>query len=184
MAKKQDELTDHNYDGIQEYDNDLPPWWVFIFYLSIIFGVLYILNYHVLGTGDSQEMEYQKEMARAEIAKAKMEATMGSATLVFLTEPAAIENGKKAYETNCVACHGAAGEGGVGPNLTDKYWIHGNSVDDMVKVITNGVPEKGMIPWEKSLSKRQIVEVASYIHLMQGTTPANAKEPQGELVAQ
>lgn len=184
MAKKQDELTDHNYDGIQEYDNDLPPWWVFIFYLSIIFGVLYLLNYHVLGTGDSQEMEYQKEMARAEIAKAQMEAKMGSETLVFLTDPSAIENGKKAYESNCVACHGAAGEGGVGPNLTDNYWIHGNSVDELVKVIKNGVPEKGMIPWEKTLSKRQIVEVASYIHLMQGTNPANAKAPQGELVAQ
>jgi cytochrome c oxidase cbb3-type subunit 3 len=184
MAKKPDELTDHNYDGIQEYDNDLPPWWVFIFYLSIIFGVLYILNYHVLGTGDTQEVEYQKEMARAEIAKAKIEAGLGSVTLAFLTEVGAIESGKKAYEANCIACHGAGGEGGVGPNLADKYWIHGNTVDNMVKVITYGVPEKGMIPWEKSLSKRQIVEVSSYIHQMQGSNPANAKEPQGDLVAE
>ncbi len=184
MAKKQDELTDHDYDGIQEYDNDLPPWWVFIFYLSIIFGVLYLLNYHVLGTGDLQEVEYQKEMAHAEIAKAKREASAGSVTLAFLTDPGALANGKKAYDANCIACHGAAGEGGVGPNLADAYWLHGNSIDALVKVITYGVPEKGMIPWEKTLSKRQIVEVASYIHQLQGTNPANAKEPQGELVTQ
>lgn len=181
MAKKADQLTDHDYDGIQEYDNDLPPWWTFLFYLTIIFSIIYLLNYHVLGTGDSQEMEYKKEMARAEVAKAKFEASQGNLALSFLTDAAALENGKKAYDANCIACHGAAGEGGVGPNLTDAYWLHGGSIDDLVKVITYGVPEKGMIPWEKSLSKRQIVEVASYIHTMQGSNPPNAKEPQGEL---
>ncbi len=182
MAKKPDELTDHDYDGIQEYDNDLPPWWTFLFYLTIIFGILYLLNYHVFGTGDSQLVEYQKEMARAEIAKAKFEASQGNVTLTFLEDAAALENGKKAYEANCIACHGINGEGGVGPNMTDNYWIHGNTIDDMVKVITYGVAEKGMIPWEKTLSKKQIVEVASYIHTMQGTNPANGKEPQGDLI--
>ncbi len=182
MAKKLDELTDHEYDGIQEYDNDLPPWWVFLFYLTIIFGIIYVLHYHVFGTGDLQQAEYNKEMARAEIQKAKLEASQGNATLAFLSDAGALANGKKAYDANCIACHGAAGEGGVGPNLTDNYWIHGNKVEDVVKIITYGAAEKGMIPWEKTLSKRQIVEVASYIHSMKGTNPANAKAPQGDLI--
>jgi cytochrome c oxidase cbb3-type subunit 3 len=104
--------------------------------------------------------------------------------VAFSTEASDLEAGKGIYNANCLACHGANGEGGVGPNLTDAYYIHGNKIEDYVKVITYGVAEKGMIPWEKSLSKKQIIQVSSYIQSMYGTRPANAKEPQGDLYEQ
>lgn len=185
MAKKHDELTDHEYDGIKEYDNDLPPWWVYLFYLTIVFGIIYLLNYHVFKTAPLQEEEYRREMARAEKQKAAFEAsTAGSIQVAFMTGNEDLQAGKSIYDANCLACHGANGEGGVGPNLTDDYFIHGSSIEDYVKVITYGVAEKGMIPWEKSLSKKQIIQVASYINTLRGTNPANAKEPQGELIEQ
>lgn len=185
MAKKMDELTDHEYDGIKEFDNDLPPWWVYLFYLTIVFGIIYLLNYHVFKTAPLQTEEYQREMARAERQKAAYEAsTAGSIEVAFMTASSDLEAGKGIYNANCLACHGANGEGGVGPNLTDDYYIHGNKIEDYVRVITYGVAEKGMIPWEKSLSKKQIIQVSSYIQSMYGTNPANAKEPQGDLYEQ
>ncbi|MFN3530469.1 MAG: cbb3-type cytochrome c oxidase N-terminal domain-containing protein [Bacteroidia bacterium] len=185
MAKKHDELTDHEYDGIQEYDNDLPPWWVYLFYLTVVFSIIYLLNYHVFKTAPLQDEEYRIEMARAEKARAAYEAsTAGSIEMAFMTGADDLKAGKAIYDANCLACHGANGEGGVGPNLTDAYYIHGNSIEDYVRVITYGVAEKGMIPWEKSLSKKQIIQVSSYIESLYGTEPANAKEPQGELIGQ
>jgi cytochrome c oxidase cbb3-type subunit 3 len=182
MAKKLDELTDHEYDGIKEFDNDLPPWWIYLFYLTIVFGIIYLLNYHVFKTAPSQLEEYQMEMASAERQKAAFEAAnAGNFVVAFSTEASDLEAGKGIYNANCLACHGANGEGGVGPNLTDSYYIHGNKIEDYLKVITYGVAEKGMIPWEKSLSKKQIIQVSSYIHSMYGSEPANAKEPQGDL---
>lgn len=184
MAKKHDELLDHEYDGIKEYDNDLPPWWIYLFYLTIVFGVIYLLNYHVFKTAPSQDEEYRIEMARAEKAKAAHEtAEANSLVVAFSTDDEDLQAGKAVFDANCLACHGANGEGGVGPNLTDEYYLHGNKIEDYVKVITYGVPEKGMIPWEKSLSKKQILQVSSYIQSLYGSKPANAKEPQGELMA-
>ncbi|MCB9088072.1 MAG: c-type cytochrome [Calditrichae bacterium] len=183
MAKQKvkDELLNHDYDGIQELDNDLPPWWLYLFYFTIIFGVVYMLHYHVLGTGDLQVEAYEKEMKAAEAqALARAQGQQSAAPLVQLTDEGDLAAGKEVYMVNCVPCHGQLGEGGVGPNMTDEYWIHGGEIADLVHTINVGVPEKGMISWAPILSKKQMQQVASYILTLQGTNPPNAKEPQGK----
>lgn len=182
MAKKiKDELLDHEYDGIKEYDNDLPPWWLWLFYICIGFGVVYMVYYH-MGFGPTQAQEYEQEMQAAALQRQALEANAGAVELAFLTDAASLEAGKAIYVANCAACHAADGGGTVGPNFTDKYWLHGNKVADIVKIISKGVPEKGMIPWEKTLNPTQILQVASFVKSLEGTTPANAKEPQGDLI--
>jgi mono/diheme cytochrome c family protein len=284
MVKKteKDVLLDHNYDGIQELDNDLPPWWLWLFYATIIWSVIYLFYYHVIGAGDSSRVEYLKEMnpnweesstkagfsieyrsplykggedltplKREEIAQAQQKeearllaekkamgesgislsdisfdeiiiAAMNAATpedleklksafpkiwdahqkeasgeteqpksteveepeteIELLTDPASLASGESIFTTNCATCHGKLGEGGIGPNLTDNYFLHGPTMNDMVRVINNGVPAKGMISWRGILKPQQIQEVASYIYQLRGTNPPNAKEPQGEKV--
>lgn len=178
--KVKDELLNHDYDGIQELDNDLPPWWLYLFYFTIIFGVVYMLHYHVLGTGDSMVEAYENEMKAAEAqALARAQNQQSAAPLVQLTDEGDLAAGKEVYMVNCVPCHGQFGEGGVGPNMTDAYWIHGGEIADLVNTINVGVPEKGMISWAPILSKKQMQQVASYILTLQGTNPPNAKEPQG-----
>lgn len=184
MSKKvKDELLDHDYDGIKEFDNDLPPWWIYLFYVTILFSVVYIARYHVIGSGASQEEEYLAEMKEGEAVRKKAEAAQGMVQLAFSSDAAVLEKGKAIFTANCAACHGQNGEGLVGPNLTDDHYLHGNTIDEVVRVIKKGVPEKGMIPWEASLKPAQILEVASYIHSLHGSNPANPKEPQGELIA-
>lgn len=285
MAKsdEKDVLLDHNYDGIQELDNDLPPWWLWLFYITIIWSVIYMIHYHVIGTGDSSEVEYLKEMdpewagitekagfsleyrspfykstweltplTRVQMALAQEkeaaillaeqkamgevsisltdisfneiimaamsaanpedmeklqtafpeiwdayqkggggeEETQTEATIVEkpelvlkpLTDVASLASGETIFMTNCATCHGKLGEGGIGPNFTDDYFIHGNTIGNMVTIINNGVPAKGMISWRAILKDRQIQEVASYIQTLVGTNPPNAKAPQGEKV--
>ena len=278
--KEKDVLLDHSYDGIQELDNDLPPWWLWMFYITIIWAVLYLIYYHVLGAGDLPAEEYMKEMnpayekteqagfsigysspffqsekeltplrrvqiAReneraAAIAKAEqkekqaseepasladisfneiMQAAMQKASATDLeklknafpdiyatyqagtaggrvaaeaeqkpqepeieplTDEASLASGESIFLTNCATCHGKQGEGGIGPNMTDDYYIHGGRMTDIVKTITNGVPAKGMISWRGILNEKQIKEVASYLITLRGTNPPNAKAPQGE----
>ena len=283
MAKKikNDVLLDHNYDGIQELDNDLPPWWLWLFYLTILWSFIYIIHYHVIGTGDSSEVEYLKEMnpnweeatskagfsieyrspfyngseeltplKRVQIALAQEKeaaillaekkamgetnvsiedigfneiiiAAMNTASpedlaklqtafpeiwdsyqkgdvsgesaevpaakepelvLEALTDAASLASGESIYMTNCATCHGKFGEGGIGPNFTDEYFIHGHTMGNMVTTINTGVPAKGMISWRGILNPQQIHEVTSYIQSLVGTNPANAKAPQGEKV--
>ena len=265
MAKKKDILLDHSYDGIQELDNDLPPWWLWLFYISIGWAVVYMLYYHVLGIGPSSVEEYQMEMnpnyvaaesaekggffsayrspyysSKGEITPKVLEQmkkyigpeisgnelvleamrrsdeetreklkqtfpelweqlTAGGAALATapakleaveepvakiepLTDEASLKAGESIYVTNCVSCHGKLGEGGIGPNLTDDYWIHGAGMGNVVQVITKGVPAKGMITWKGVLTDEQIRQVASYILTMHGTNPPKAKAPQGEKV--
>lgn len=182
MAKVKDELLDHDYDGIKEFDNDLPPWWLWLFYICIFFAVVYMVHYHVAYTGKLQDEEYQDQMAEAEVQKAAYREKYGTIAALFSTDAKVIAEGKSIYEVNCVACHGIDGGGTVGPNLTDKYWIHGNTAEQIVHVINKGVPEKGMIPWEKTLKQEQVIAVASYIKTLEGTTPATPKEPQGDLI--
>ena len=259
MAKEKDILTDHDYDGIKELDNDLPPWWVYLFYFTIVFAVVYVLHYHVLETGDLQITEYNKEfnpdyqpsdgpndglfamyqspyknvrdevtpyiknqfsayvgpqvssdgliieaMSRADEAtleklkssfpdlykqlleggialtpqsSAKKEAVE---PVEALTDAASLSAGKEIYVKNCVSCHGAAGEGGIGPNMTDDFWIHGGDISQIAHTIKIGVPAKGMITWRGVLSPEQIQQTASYIMTLHGTNPPNAKGPQGE----
>ncbi|MEN8224414.1 MAG: cbb3-type cytochrome c oxidase N-terminal domain-containing protein [Bacteroidota bacterium] len=183
-----DELTgdklfaDHDYDGIQELDNNLPKWWVWLFYFTIIFSVIYVLRYHVMGWGPLQEEEYNTEMAEAEakFGQAGDAGTLDLATITLLTDDASLSAGKEIYDKSCAVCHLQEGQGLVGPNMTDEYWIHGCSIGDLCNIIIVGVPEKGMISWESQLAPLQIQQVASFILSLQGTNPPNPKEPQGE----
>lgn len=189
MEEEKDLLMDHEYDGIMELDNKLPPWWLYMFYFTIVFGVFYVGYYH-FSDGLSQEEEYLAEMALAEEQKAVFLASAANnvdeSNAEVLTDATALANGKERFETLCVACHGATGGStqtppGVGPNLTDEYWLHGGGVKNIFKTIKYGVPAKGMISWEAQLSPRQIQEVASYIISLEGSNPPNAKDPQGEI---
>lgn len=176
-------LTDHVYDDIRELDNNLPPWWKYMFYATIVFAFVYIYYYHFNENGQLQIEEYTQELAVAEKEKEaymKLAANSIDETNVKLADLKGIEKGKGLYQQNCAACHGASGEGGVGPNLTDPYWVHGGGVKNVFKTIKYGVPQKGMISWKAQLSPSAIQEVASYIISIQGSNPANAKEPQGD----
>ncbi|EJF08349.1 cytochrome c class i [Pontibacter sp. BAB1700] len=181
-GKAKDEIhSNHDFDGIQEYDNDLPPWWKYMFYVTIVFAVGYMLHYHVFRTGALQAEEYEMEMQQAAlIAAQNVEDPNAVTNYEVLTDAAALESGKSLYIQNCAACHGQAGEGTVGPNLTDEYWLHGGDVNDIFKTVKFGVPSKGMVPWQGKLTKDQMLEVSSYILSLQGTNPPNAKEAQGE----
>jgi len=186
VEEEQTVMLDHNYDGIRELDNHLPPWWKWLFYVTIIFAVAYLLLYHVFGTMPLQIEEYQAEMAVAEKAQmARMAdqpvSNIDESNVTYLDDPDALADGAKIFKMNCAACHKEDGGGGIGPNLTDQYWLHGGSIKDIFKTIKNGVPDKGMISWESMLSPDKIQNVASYVKSLQGTTPANPKEPQGEL---
>jgi cytochrome c oxidase cbb3-type subunit 3 len=181
-------LLEHDFDGIRELDNPTPPWFNFLFYGTIFFAISYLGYYHVLGTGLFQDQEYEQEVAMAEKQRAeimaKFTASINAENVTLLTEPKAIAEGSAIYSKYCVACHGSEGQGGVGPNLTDNYWIHGADVKDVFKVITEGVPNKGMISWKKQLNPLQIQQVASFIATLRGTNPPNPKEPQGILIQQ
>jgi len=185
LEKEETILLDHNYDGIRELDNHLPPWWKYMFYLTIVFAVVYMLAYHVFDTLPSQEQEYQSELlvAKEQADARKLVAAEGidETNVVVATSEQELANGKVIYDRNCAVCHANDGGGGVGPNLTDAYWLHGGSVNDLFKTIKYGVPQKGMIAWQATLKPADIRDVSSYILTMQGTTPAKPKEPQGEL---
>jgi len=281
-TKEKDVLLDHNYDGIQELDNDLPGWWLWLFYITIIWSIIYMVHYHVIETGDSSRVEYLKEVNpdwEEDITKAgfsieyrsplynngieltplkreQMALAYEKEVLKLLAEQKAIGNiigslsdmsfneiimvamstanpedleklqtsfpkiweahqkdesiegeqvdapvaeesalilealqdvaslasGESIYVTNCISCHGKFGEGSIGPNFTDDYFIHGHTIGNMVSVINNGVPAKGMISWRTILNDKQVHEVASYIQTLVGTNPPNAKAPQGEKV--
>jgi len=189
LDQENDILMDHEYDGIMELDNKLPPWWLYMFYFTIIFGVVY-LGYYQFQGGHGQYDEYNAEMAVAAEAKAEMLANSANNvdenSATFLTDATSIGNGKAKFETLCVACHAATGGSsqiplGVGPNLTDEYWIHGGGISNIFKTIKYGVPTKGMISWEAQLTPVQIQEVSSYVMSLQGTNPENGREPQGEI---
>lgn len=268
MADKKALMLDHDYDGIRELDNDLPPWWLYMFYISIVFAVVYMLHYHVFNTGDLSVAEYKKELdpnwrpveeyhigggifsaykspyyqvrgdvtprvrerfnayigpevhADALIVEAmrrsepdKMEKLKeafpdlfeqmkaiggplavkpGGPTsaqqaadlpdIAVLTDAGSLNAGKAIYVTNCVPCHGKAGEGGIGPNMTDDYWIHGGEMKHIANTINVGVPAKGMTPWRGILKEDEINQVSSYILTLRGSNPPNAKKPQGEKV--
>jgi cytochrome c oxidase cbb3-type subunit 3 len=175
----------HDYDGIRELDNRLPPWWLAIMYGSIVFAFVYYYYYHFSGNEWSSRMEYEIAMEEAEDQKARFLARMANAidenSVSLLTDEKSLADGLAIYTANCVACHGIYGEGGVGPNFTDKYWIHGGAISNLFKTIKYGVPEKGMISWKSQLRPVDMQKVASYILTFQGTNPPNQKEAQGEL---
>jgi cytochrome c oxidase cbb3-type subunit III len=174
-------VEDHAYDGIHEFDNDLPPWWKYLFYATAVFAGVYLVNYHVL-SGPLQLAEYEAEMQQAALLKPAGGAGNANEKTDYkpLTEAARLEAGKATYLQNCAACHGQQAEGMVGPNLTDAYWLHGGEVNEIFRTVKYGVTSKGMVAWQGKLSDDQILEVASFILSVQGTNPANAKAPQGE----
>jgi cytochrome c oxidase cbb3-type subunit III len=185
---EQDHLLEHNYDGIQEFDNPMPRWWVYIFWATIVFSVLYWLNVPGVGNGRGRVADYQRDMAAAAAASAKFAASQPTSStpeqLTALTKDAsALAVGKQAFSQNCAACHRLDAGGQIGPNLTDDYWLHGAAIDQIRKSVADGVLEKGMPPWGKILKPAQLDAVVAYVVTLHGTNPANPKAPQGELVS-
>ncbi|MDP3443506.1 MAG: cbb3-type cytochrome c oxidase N-terminal domain-containing protein, partial [Ignavibacteria bacterium] len=173
---------DHEYDGIRELDNDLPPWWKWLFILCIVFAVLYMIRLWVFRADDLiQGKEYNKEMVDSK-AKQENSASTEAFEIEILDDATSLANGKETWTKICAVCHLADGGGLVGPNMTDNYWIHGNTIENMFNVVTNGVIEKGMISYKDQLSPQKRLEVLSYILIeIHGSTPATPKEPQGVL---
>ena len=175
-------LLNHDYDGIKELDSQIPPWFLWLFYITIFFSIVYMLDYHVFNSSPLQDEEYQLQVKQAEVERAALMnsgAMLNEETVTLLTDQPAIDNGKQIFATNCVACHAADGGGLVGPNLTDDYWIHGGGVKNIFKTIKYGVTAKGMIAWQTQLNPKQIQDVASYIVTLHGTTPVTPKQSEG-----
>jgi cytochrome c oxidase cbb3-type subunit 3 len=216
-----EKMTDHEYDGIRELDNDLPKWWLYMFYITIVWSVLYMLFYHVLDIGYLSADEYQREMnpnyTRVQEANGKllgvfdeyrsplykpggditpamkftdqpayveMSAASDTATYETLADQVSIDAGLAVYQKNCAQCHGKLGEGGIGPNLTDSYWLHGGGYSSIVKSVKYGYPAKGMVAWRGTIKPDHIMQVSSYLMTILGSNPPNAKGPQGELAAE
>jgi cytochrome c oxidase cbb3-type subunit 3 len=173
-------LLDHDADGIQEFDNDLPRWWVWLFYCTIVFAVVYLCYFHVFRVGALSGAEFQKEWKAGEQIKSAALAQFESAlpTLTPSNDPMMLADGKELFLRNCSPCHRKDGGGLVGPNLCDDYWIHGSNFVDNLRTIYNGVPNKGMLTWKGVLNPHQIHAVASYIYTLRGTHPPNPKPPE------
>lgn len=179
----QDQLLDHEYDGIQEYDNPLPLWWKAIFWGTIFFAPLYILFYH-FGPGMLSTDSYDAAMVAFYDEQAKELLALGEITDTTLdglrSNESMMANAKKVYAARCATCHGVFSEGGIGPNLTDEYWLHGNRLTEIYQTIVKGVPEKGMLAWERQLRPAELMGMAAYVGSLQGANPPNPKEPQGD----
>lgn len=184
LDREAEVATDHNYDGIVELDNSLPPWWVYMFYGTIAFAIDYLVYFNYFD-GPTQKMEYDIEVAQALMKKneflKKAAASVDETSVVVLSDDASIAKGKSSFVTKCAACHGQSGEGLVGPNLTDEYWIHGGGIKDIFKSIKYGWPEKGMISWESQIQPMEMQQISSFIYSLKGSKPANAKAPQGTI---
>ena len=178
-------ILDHNYDGIQELDNSLPPWWLYGFYVSIVFAAIYLVRFHVMGA-PSQAEEYEQEMTEARVAIEEYKKTAKDLvdvnTVELLTDASDLSKGQTIFQTNCVACHMADGGGGIGPNLTDEFWILGGGIKNVFKTVSEGGRSgKGMINWNTVLKPGEIAQVSSYVLSLQGTTPASPKAAEGEI---
>ena len=183
VEHEKDIMLDHDYDGIRELDNQLPPWWKWGFVFTIIWAVGYFSYFHVFGAAPLSGEEYSNEMAAAKVAKdAYMKTAKNNVdenTVVY--DASYLADGQKLFIDNCAACHGQKGEGVVGPNLTDSYWLHGGKINDIFKTIKYGWPANGMKSWQADLSAVQIAQVTSYVKSLKGTNPPNPKDPQGDL---
>ncbi|MFN8251707.1 MAG: cbb3-type cytochrome c oxidase N-terminal domain-containing protein [Ferruginibacter sp.] len=184
VEKEADVLLDHDYDGIKELDNALPPWWKYGFYITIVVAFIYIGYYHTFGSGKSPFQEYTAEMDRAKIEKEAYDAQNKDKideSNVPMANADGLAKAKQIFGEKCWPCHGKLGEGGAGPNLTDDYWIHKGSLNDIYKSIKTGYPDKGMQSWATNYSPKEMSFLASYIKTLHGTNPPNAKAPQGDL---
>lgn len=185
MEKEQEIVLDHNYDGIRELDNDLPPWWVYMFYATIVFAVVYFLRYEVFdGTNQIQEYEIEVAQAKADLEEYKRnnKDLIDAETVELMTDPSDLAMGKVIYADNCIACHKDNGGGGIGPNLTDDYWILGGGIKNIYRTIAEGGrPGKGMVAWKSELKPSEMAQVSSYVMSLHGTNPPDAKAEEGEL---
>lgn len=186
IEKEKEIMSHHEYDGIRELDNDLPPWWKWGFVLTIVFSVVYLWRYHVTQTAPLQIQELEIEMAEAEeqmkLYRAQSASLVDETTVTLNNEAEFLEKGRAVFIANCAACHLENGAGSVGPNMTDRYFLHGNDIASIFKVIKYGVVEKGMQSWQEMLSPTQIAQVANYIKTLEGTNVPGGKEPQGVLI--
>lgn len=179
-------LLPHSFDGIGELNNSMPPWLRYLFVSTIVFAIAYLSFYYVFDAGAFQKEEYETEIA---IAKESVDAYLAkvqnaideNSVKTTLDDKASLENGKAIFTQNCKACHGANGQGGIGPNLTDNYWLHGGKINDIFKTIKYGIPEKGMISWKQKLKPIDIQNVSNFIVSIKGTNPENPKAPEGSL---
>ena len=185
-ANDQDRLLDHSYDGIQEYDNPMPRWWVLTFWATIVFSLLYVVNVPGIGNGDGRIADYNADVARATEMRAKLEPA-GAVTAASLDsmakDPSVVASGKQLFATYCAACHRPDGGGQIGPNLTDDSWIHGGTLQEIHHIITTGVLAKGMPEWGKVLKPHQVNAVSVYVKSLLGTNPPNPKPAEGAKVA-
>lgn len=187
VEKEADIMLDHNYDGIRELDNHLPPWWKWLFYFTIGWSAVYLVFYHITDTLPLSGKEYDNEVALAQEQAQKLKASSPTAAIdetsvKLVTDAQALADGKTTYLNNCASCHRQDGGGDIGPNLTDEYWLHGATVSDVFKVVRQGVQGTNMIAWEGFISPEKMQNVASYVLSLQGSNPTNPKKPQGEMV--
>jgi cytochrome c oxidase cbb3-type subunit 3 len=185
LEEEQEIVLDHNYDGIKELDNNLPPWWVYMFYATIVFAGVYLVRFEIIGDYNQDE-EYEAAVAEAQLEIEAYKKTAKNLvdvnTVVLLTEATDLNAGKAIFELNCVACHKADGGGGIGPNLTDANWILGGGIKNVFKTISEGGRDgKGMISWKSELKPLEMAQVGSYLLTFQGTTPAEPKDPEGDI---
>jgi len=177
------EMSD-DFDGIRELDNRIPPWFNYLFGGTIVFAFVYLLNYHVFQSSPLPAQEYQAEVAQADLLRRLRVASEGEineAALVKLVDAGSLAAGHEKFTKYCVTCHGPNGEGKVGPNLTDQYWLHGGGVKNVYATIKNGVPAKGMISWKLVFTPKEIQQIASYVLSLQGTNPPGGKPPEGTM---
>jgi cytochrome c oxidase cbb3-type subunit 3 len=187
IEHEQDIDLGHNFDGIRELDNHLPPWWKWLFYGTIAWAAVYLVVFHISSSLPLSHEEYQHEVAVAEVARQKLLASQPQAVidvdkLEYTADAAIIGKGQKVFQDNCVSCHRKDGGGNtIGPNLTDDYWLHGSGIKNVYTTVNGGFVEKGMPAWGKALSPSDVRDVTFFVLSLKGTNPADAKAPQGEL---
>lgn len=189
MSKQKDDnlpnepLTNHEYDGIHEFDNPLPGWWLMTFFGTIIFGFIYALHFMIM-PDVGLEVEFKSAwntlQTIQETARANTPAASADELAAALADPAQVQAGAGLFAAKCAACHGAHGEGMVGPNLTDKFWIHGKGTPtDVLTAVAKGVLEKGMPAWENMISKQELTQVVAFVNSIHNTN-LPGKAPQGD----
>ena len=178
-----DQVREHSYDGVQEFDNRLPNWWLWTLYGSIVFAVIYWLVFHTLGLAPLPRERYQQSVIKAtqaEIERLEAEGVTNESLALMATLPDKVSEGAALFRQYCAVCHSDKGQGKVGPNLTDAYWLHGGQPLDILNTVTNGVTAKGMAAWGRQLGPRRVQAVVAHVLTIVDTN-VPGKAPEGEL---
>lgn len=179
--QEREQLLDHDFDGIQEYDNPLPGWWKMLLWATVIFSAFYFFYYQI-GSGASVIEKYDAAMLKAANEQLAAMGELSEAVILEMSADKTMMGGAESlFRSKCAACHGMFGEGNIGPNLTDDYWLHGSELMKIYETISEGVPEKGMLAWKKQLRPADLVAMAAYVGTLYGSDPPNPKAPQGDL---